>query len=76
MDTQVFDIHIIGGGIIGLCAAVTLQSRGVKVAILEADNATTDDMYIKHLCVHESLAFLTLLSNDWLLLRSYTNWYL
>lgn len=45
MDTQVFDIHIIGGGIIGLCAAVTLQSRGVKVAILEADKIARGATY-------------------------------
>lgn len=37
MNTQDFDIHIIGGGIIGLTTAVTLQARGVKVALLEAD---------------------------------------
>ena len=31
------DLHIIGGGIIGLAAAVTLQARGVKVALLDAN---------------------------------------
>ena len=45
MDTQVFDIHIIGGGIIGLCAAVALQSCGVKVAILEADKIARGASY-------------------------------
>lgn len=37
MNTSNFDLHIIGGGIIGLTAAVTLQARGVKVALLEAN---------------------------------------
>ncbi|MGP9636954.1 NAD(P)/FAD-dependent oxidoreductase [Psychrobacter sp. AOP3-A1-26] len=37
MDKQNFDIHIIGGGVIGLTTAVTLQARGVKVVLLEAD---------------------------------------
>lgn len=37
MNTPSFDLHIIGGGIIGLAAAVTLQARGVKVALLEAE---------------------------------------
>ena len=37
MDTQNFDLHIIGGGIIGLVTAVTLQARGVKVALLDAN---------------------------------------
>lgn len=37
MTTSQFDLHIIGGGIIGLAAAVTLQARGVKVALLEAN---------------------------------------
>ncbi len=37
MDKQNFDIYIIGGGVIGLTTAVTLQARGVKVALLEAD---------------------------------------
>lgn len=36
MDTQHFDLHIIGGGIIGLATAVTLQARGVNVALLDA----------------------------------------
>nr|WP_243443702.1 FAD-dependent oxidoreductase [Psychrobacter sp. JCM 18903] len=36
MTTSDFDLHIIGGGIIGLAAAVTLQARGVKVALLDA----------------------------------------
>ena len=37
MNTSDFDLHIIGGGIIGLATAVTLQARGVKVALLEAN---------------------------------------
>lgn len=37
MSTPHFDIHIIGGGIIGLAAAVTLQARGIKVALLDAN---------------------------------------
>lgn len=40
MDTpssDSFDLHIIGGGIIGLTTAVTLQARGVKVALLDAN---------------------------------------
>ena len=37
MTTSQFDLHIIGGGIIGLTTAVTLQARGVKVALLEAN---------------------------------------
>ena len=37
MTTSDFDLHIIGGGIIGLAAAVTLQARGVKVALLDAN---------------------------------------
>lgn len=37
MNTSNVDLHIIGGGIIGLAAAVTLQARGVKVALLEAE---------------------------------------
>ncbi|AMN49604.1 FAD-dependent oxidoreductase [Psychrobacter sp. P2G3] len=37
MTTSNFDLHIIGGGIIGLVAAVTLQARGVKVALLDAN---------------------------------------
>ncbi|ALF58780.1 NAD(P)/FAD-dependent oxidoreductase [Psychrobacter urativorans] len=37
MSTQDFDLHIIGGGIIGLATAVTLQARGVKVALLDAN---------------------------------------
>ena len=37
MTTSNFDLHIIGGGIIGLAAAVTLQARGVKVALLDAN---------------------------------------
>ncbi|WP_299184541.1 FAD-binding oxidoreductase [uncultured Psychrobacter sp.] len=37
MITSNFDLHIIGGGIIGLATAVTLQARGVKVALLEAN---------------------------------------
>lgn len=37
MNTSDFDLHIIGGGIIGLAAAVTLQARGVKVALLDAN---------------------------------------
>lgn len=36
MTTSQFDLHIIGGGIIGLATAVTLQARGVKVVLLEA----------------------------------------
>lgn len=45
MGNQVFDLHIIGGGIIGLCAAVTLQARGVQVAILEADKIARGASY-------------------------------
>ncbi|MGM8871709.1 NAD(P)/FAD-dependent oxidoreductase [Psychrobacter sp. 2Y5] len=37
MNTSDFDLHIIGGGIIGLATAVTLQARGLKVALLEAN---------------------------------------
>ena len=37
MSTPHFDIHIIGGGIIGLATAVTLQARGIKVALLDAN---------------------------------------
>ncbi|WP_201535380.1 NAD(P)/FAD-dependent oxidoreductase [Psychrobacter immobilis] len=37
MTTSQFDLHIIGGGIIGLVTAVTLQARGVKVVLLEAN---------------------------------------
>ncbi|WP_440465202.1 NAD(P)/FAD-dependent oxidoreductase [Psychrobacter sp. ASPA161_6] len=37
MTTLNVDLHIIGGGIIGLAAAVTLQARGVKVALLDAN---------------------------------------
>ena len=37
MTTSDFDLHIIGGGIVGLAAAVTLQARGVKVALLDAN---------------------------------------
>lgn len=37
MTTSNFDLHIIGGGIIGLAAAVTLQAQGVKVALLDAN---------------------------------------
>ena len=37
MNTQTFDLHIIGGGIIGLTTAVMLQARGVNVALLEAN---------------------------------------
>jgi len=36
MTTSQFDLHIIGGGIIGLATALTLQARGVKVALLDA----------------------------------------
>ncbi|MDN3452325.1 MULTISPECIES: FAD-dependent oxidoreductase [unclassified Psychrobacter] len=36
MTTSNVDLHIIGGGIIGLAAAVTLQARGVQVALLDA----------------------------------------
>jgi len=45
MGNQEFDLHIIGGGIIGLCAAVTLQARGVQVAILEADKIARGASY-------------------------------
>ncbi|WP_201629021.1 NAD(P)/FAD-dependent oxidoreductase [Psychrobacter maritimus] len=45
MGNQEFDLHIIGGGIIGLCAAVTLQDRGVQVAILEADKVACGASY-------------------------------
>ncbi|MFZ3076772.1 MAG: FAD-dependent oxidoreductase [Psychrobacter glacincola] len=37
MTTSNFDLHIIGGGIVGLAAAVTLQAQGVKVALLDAN---------------------------------------
>ena len=37
MSSQDFNLHIIGGGIIGLVTAVTLQARGVKVALLDAN---------------------------------------
>ncbi|WLP95717.1 FAD-binding oxidoreductase [Psychrobacter sp. M13] len=37
MTTLDFDLHIIGGGIIGLTTAVKLQARGVKVTLLEAN---------------------------------------
>lgn len=37
MTTSNVDLHIIGGGIIGVAAAVTLQARGVKVALLDAN---------------------------------------
>lgn len=37
MNTPDFDLHIIGGSIIGLTAAVTLQAQGVKVALLDAN---------------------------------------
>ncbi|AGP48798.1 FAD-dependent oxidoreductase [Psychrobacter sp. G] len=37
MTTSNVDLHIIGGGIIGLAAAVTLQARGVKVALVDAN---------------------------------------
>ena len=37
MNSQNFDLHIIGGGIIGLATAVTLQARGIKVALLDAN---------------------------------------
>ena len=37
MTTSDFDLHIIGGGIIGLAAAVMLQARGVKVLLLDAN---------------------------------------
>ena len=36
-SSDLYDLHIIGGGIIGLAAAVTLQARGVKVALLDAN---------------------------------------
>ena len=45
MGNQEFDLHVIGGGIIGLCAAVTLQARGVQVAILEANNVACGASY-------------------------------
>lgn len=37
MSIPNFDIHIIGGGIIGLTAAITLQARGIKVALIDAN---------------------------------------
>ncbi|MBE0406454.1 NAD(P)/FAD-dependent oxidoreductase [Psychrobacter sp. AOP22-C1-22] len=37
MNTSNVDLHIIGGGIIGLAAAVTLQAQGVNVVLLEAE---------------------------------------
>ena len=45
MGNQEFDLHIIGGGIIGLCTAVSLQARGVQVAILEADKIARGASY-------------------------------
>lgn len=36
MKKQGADLYVIGGGIVGLCAALHLQSRGCLVAILEA----------------------------------------
>ncbi len=36
-NSDLYDIHIIGGGIIGLTTAVILQSRGIKVALLDAN---------------------------------------
>lgn len=38
MDSSNIDIHIIGGGIIGLTAAVMLQARGVSVALIDANS--------------------------------------
>lgn len=37
MIHQDADLYVIGGGIIGLCSAIHLQSQGVLVAIIEAD---------------------------------------
>ncbi len=37
MVNKTYDIHIIGGGIIGLCSAIALQERGVKVLLIEAE---------------------------------------
>lgn len=36
MTNQGIQLHIIGGGIIGLCSAVMLQSQGISVAIAES----------------------------------------
>lgn len=37
MINKTYDIHIIGGGIIGLCSAISLQERGINVLIIEAE---------------------------------------
>ncbi|MBH0085166.1 FAD-binding oxidoreductase [Psychrobacter sp. SCQQ22] len=37
MTTQTFDLHIIGGGIIGLTTAVMLQAKGISVVLIEAN---------------------------------------
>lgn len=37
MISETYDIHIIGGGIIGLCSAIALQERGINVLLIEAE---------------------------------------
>lgn len=37
MMEQNADLYVVGGGIIGLCSALQLQSKGVSAVILEAD---------------------------------------
>lgn len=39
---QSFDVIIAGGGIVGLCAAIAMQTRGFSVAIVDAGSLTID----------------------------------
>ena len=53
------DLYIIGGGIIGLCSAVELQSRGKSVVILDADKVGNGASFgnAGHLAVEQVFPF-------------------
>ncbi|KTD36550.1 2-polyprenyl-6-methoxyphenol hydroxylase [Legionella nautarum] len=40
--SQQFDVVVIGGGVVGLTAALAMQSRGFSVAIIDAGNLTAN----------------------------------
>ena len=38
MNMNTFEVTIVGGGIIGICSALSLQERGIKVRLIDRES--------------------------------------